>query len=201
LRGTGEEDHGSTMRCDATRPKRPDVVPVAPGEGGAAQERCLRWLVCHCGQRLSSAEPGVRLGFREGRGRWAVAYPPTASTPTRRGDAGVHGEKDCGRRSLGWARRSSGMYIPQPTGSTSHSQACFGLDYERKKSILFPSTITKIWFFSCNYEIGYFTSLNFFKPCMVPPSSGLKTVATVTAGGCYSNRSFVFSFFKKQWNL
>jgi len=100
----------------------------------AAQERCLRWLVCHCGQRLSSAEPGVRLGFREGRGRWAVAYPPTAFTARKTADAGVWaglvGRPECSWAASGWTNNMVWallMYIPQPTGLTSPLPGLFGL--------------------------------------------------------------------------
>ena len=60
----------------------------------------------------------------------------------------------------------------------------------RQKSILSPLIITKIWFSSYNYKTGYFTSLNFSNRAFYLPRAVLKTV-------CYSNRSFVFFFFKK----
>ena len=59
-----------------------------------------------------------------------------------------------------------------------------------QKSILPPPTITKVWFSSYNYKTGYFTSLNFSNRPFYLPRAVLKTV-------CYSNRSFVFFFFKK----
>jgi hypothetical protein len=61
---------------------------------------------------------------------------------------------------------------------------------KRQKSILPPPTITKVWFSSYNYKTGYFTSLNFSNRPFYLPRAVLKTV-------CYSNRSFVFFFFKK----
>ena len=60
----------------------------------------------------------------------------------------------------------------------------------RQKSILPPPTITKVWFSSYNYKTGYFTSLNFSNRPFYLPRAVLKAV-------CYSNRSFVFFFFKK----
>ena len=59
-----------------------------------------------------------------------------------------------------------------------------------QKSILPPPTITKVWFSSYNYKTGYFTSLNFSNRAFYLPRAVLKTV-------CYSNRSFVFFFLKK----
>ena len=59
-----------------------------------------------------------------------------------------------------------------------------------QKSILPPPTITKVWFSSYNYKTGYFTSLNFSNRPFYLPRAVLKAV-------CYSNRSFVFFFFKK----
>ena len=62
--------------------------------------------------------------------------------------------------------------------------------YTRQKSILPPPTITKVWFSSYNYKTGYFTSLNFSNRPFYLPRAVLKAV-------CYSKRSFVFFFFKK----
>jgi len=64
------------------------------------------------------------------------------------------------------------------------------LKKKRQKSILPPPTITKVWFSSYNYKTGYFTSLNFSNRPFYLPRAVLKAV-------CYSNRSFVFFFFKK----
>ena len=52
---------------------------------------------------------------------------------------------------------------------------------KRKKSVLPPPIITKVWFSSRNYETGYFTSLNFSNRGILPPSSGFEGgFATVT---------------------
>ena len=66
----------------------------------------------------------------------------------------------------------------------------FSSFFFRQKSILPPPTITKVWFSSYNYKTGYFTSLNFSNRPFYLPRAVLKAV-------CYSNRSFVFFFFKK----
>ena len=66
---------------------------------------------------------------------------------------------------------------------------------KRKKSVLPPPTITKVWFSSRNYKIGHFTSLNFSNVAF-SPSSGFE-------GCCYSNHGllqqqyFCVSLFQK----
>ena len=47
----------------------------------------------------------------------------------------------------------------------------------RKKSVLPPPTITKVWFSSRNYETGYFTSLNFSNRAFYLPRVVLKAVS------------------------
>jgi len=47
----------------------------------------------------------------------------------------------------------------------------------RKKSILLSPTITKVWFSSCNYETGYFTSLNFSNRAFYLTRVVLKTIS------------------------
>ena len=44
----------------------------------------------------------------------------------------------------------------------------------RKKSVLPPPTITKVWFSSRNYETGYFTCLNFSNRAFYLPRAVLK---------------------------
>ena len=85
----------------------------------------------------------------------------------------------------------TGLWTTRRVDEATHAGLILGpLKIKRPKSILPPPTITKIWFSSYNYKTGYFTSLNFSNRAFYLPRAVLKAV-------CYSNRSFVFFFFKK----
>jgi hypothetical protein len=121
---------------------------------------------------------------------------PAVSSVLARSDSRrfLHGSTD----HHGWADTGPNPHKILRRVVSSLSAHCFFL----KKVYLSSPTLTQVRFFFLNFKTGQIISLNFFKPCILPPSNGFEDgFATVTGGMlqqpvvCYSVRVFVFSFF------